>query len=191
MSRNLRVQAARLLTVDRQWSARVARAAASHPLAYRASVILAHAGDGLFCLAVGLLVLLAGSRDHRNALLQIAASVLAAAALAAGVKFSVRRERPQGTDSTRWSAMSTRDPYSFPSGHAARAACIATGVSVLYPAATWPCMVWAAGVCLARVTLAAHYLLDVLVGVVLGALVARLMSGVWPSLLLFYEGLPL
>jgi undecaprenyl-diphosphatase len=180
-----------LAAIDRRWSAKMARTAESHVPLYRGSVILAHAGDALLWAGIGLVVLLWGPSRAREILVQIGVSVLFTALLVAGLKFGVRRERPRGAESAKWSMLPKQDLYSFPSGHAARAACIATGVSVVYPAASLPFAIWMAGVCLARVALEAHYLLDVVVGVLLGALVAALVSKAWSSIILLAGRLPL
>ena len=187
---SLRARGSELTVIDRRWSARMAQTAESHTLLHLGSIILAHAGDALLWLLIGLLVLLWGSPRAKDALLQIGVSVLFTALLVAGLKFGVRRERPRGKESAKWSLLPKHDLYSFPSGHAARAACIATSVAAAYPAAGLPFVIWMAGVCLARVALAAHYLLDVLVGVLLGVLVATLIIKAWPGIVLFLGRLP-
>ena len=65
---------------------------------------------------------------------------------------------------------SAKDPYSFPSGHAAMSFSIATAVAL--EAERWfvtiPAMIWATSVSLSRVWLGVHYPSDVLVGALLG-----------------------
>ena len=89
-----------------------------------------------------------------------------------GVKFLVKRKRPEG----EWGGIyRNTDPHSFPSGHAARAFLIATLGTVLAPpwlaAVLW---VWAPLVALARVAMGVHYLSDIIAGAVLGVIVAVL-----------------
>lgn len=164
------------------WMAQKTR---SHTLLLKGSTVLARAGDGLVWLIIGLLILFVGTPGGKGIVFQVASSVLLTALLVTGIKFSVRRERPQGTESARWSSLPQYDIYSFPSGHAARVACIAAGVSMAHPVLRLPFVVWAIGVCCARVALAAHYLLDVLAGILIGVLTANLVARVWPSLILF------
>ncbi len=88
------------------------------------------------------------------------------------VKFSVRRQRPEGD----WGAIyRSTDPHSFPSGHAARAAMLAVLGIGLGP--TWfglALVLWAPLVSLARVAMGVHYLSDVVAGVILGILAGLL-----------------
>jgi undecaprenyl-diphosphatase len=86
------------------------------------------------------------------------------------LKFMVRRQRPEG----EWGGIyRNTDPHSFPSGHAARALLIAVIASALGPAwlglLLW---IWAPLVALARVAMGVHYLSDVLVGAMLGVIIA-------------------
>jgi membrane-associated phospholipid phosphatase len=178
----LRQGTSRLAAADRRWSDRVARQAESSAALYRGSTLLARAGDGAVCLLVGLLIYALGSPGHQSVLLQVAAAVLLTALVVAGLKFGVRRTRPKGPASARWSAWPNRDLYSFPSGHAARAACITASVAVLHPLAGVLFLLWTIGVCLARVAVAAHYLFDVLVGVLIGFVVAEVVGRIWPTL---------
>jgi|YNPNPStandDraft_1061719.scaffolds.fasta_scaffold37180_2 membrane-associated phospholipid phosphatase len=189
--RNLRVRGTDLAALDRRWSAKMAQVAESHALLRWGSVALAHAGDALLWLAIGLVILVWGSPRAREVLMQIGISVCLTALLVAGLKFGIRRERPRGKESAKWSLLPNHDLYSFPSGHAARAACIATSIAVAYPDVSLPFVIWLAGVCLSRVALAAHYLLDVLVGVLLGTSVAVLVTKAWPHIVVFLGRLPL
>ncbi|OGO06581.1 MAG: hypothetical protein A2Y73_04675 [Chloroflexi bacterium RBG_13_56_8] len=182
-------QAAKLITLDRKWSANVADLVRSREMLYGACVIFAHAGDGLLCLAGGLVVFLVGSASYRMSVLQIAAAVVLTAVFVVGTKFVVRRKRPRGVDIARWSAMPVHDAYSFPSGHAARAVCIAVGISTLFPSLTLPSAIWAGGVCFARVAVGAHYTLDVVAGMVMGALAAVVAAKAWPTLVFWCQEL--
>jgi len=101
------------------------------------------------------------------AILMLAAiSVLAA--LVMGLKFVIRRRRPEG----EWGGIyRNTDPHSFPSGHAARGFLIAVLATGLGPAglavALWA---WAPLVSLARVAMGVHYVSDVVAGLVIGIL---------------------
>lgn len=92
------------------------------------------------------------------------------AALVLGIKFIVRRRRPEGD----WGSIyRNTDPHSFPSGHAARAFLIAVVGAALGP--TWLGIllwIWAPSVALARVAMGVHYVSDILAGAILGIFVA-------------------
>ena len=76
------------------------------------------------------------------------------------------------------------DKFSFPSGHATRAVMLAVvltmvqGVTILL----WPVLlVWAGAVCVSRVLLGRHHILDVAAGAVIGFVQAIIMGLVWRS----------
>ena len=83
-----------------------------------------------------------------------------------GIKFLVRRRRPEG----EWGAIyRNTDPHSFPSGHAARAMLLtvmAVGLGPWWFAALL--VAWVPFVSLSRVNTGLHYLSDVLAGALLG-----------------------
>ena len=76
------------------------------------------------------------------------------------------------------------DKFSFPSGHATRATMLALLFTLLSPLPflLWiPCIAWAGAVAVSRVLLGRHHILDVLAGVVIGAVEAVLLSMLWRS----------
>ena len=76
------------------------------------------------------------------------------------------------------------DKFSFPSGHATRATMLALLFTFLSPLPflLWiPCIAWAGAVAVSRVLLGRHHILDVLAGVVIGAVEAILLSMLWRS----------
>ncbi|MBC7227708.1 MAG: phosphatase PAP2 family protein [Thermoflexales bacterium] len=98
--------------------------------------------------------------------LRLVWAILLAGLTAGGLKRLVRRPRPDGPPDGLYPA---HDRYGFPSGHAVRVAAIAAALSPLVPCwAALALALWAIGVALSRVALGIHYLLDVLVGVLLG-----------------------
>jgi len=132
---------------------------------------LAHSGDSWFWLAgLGVVWLLArgdaGWGRVWSASLII--GILGLAALVLFIKFTVRRQRPEGD----WGAIyRSTDPHSFPSGHAARAFLMALLTLGLGP--YWlglALLGWAPLVCLARVSMGVHYLSDVVAGMVVGVI---------------------
>jgi len=104
------------------------------------------------------------------------------------IKFMVRRQRPQG----EWGVIyRSTDPHSFPSGHAARACLIAIVASALAPT-TWLILllwIWAPLVGLARVAMGVHYVSDILVGAILGILVALIGLQFYQPLLAWFNSI--
>jgi undecaprenyl-diphosphatase len=145
----------------------------------------AHSGDSWFIeIALFLLWLFTVGALHQMVAL-MAGAVVVLALLVLGIKFTIRRQRPDG----EWGAIyRNTDPHSFPSGHAARTAMLAT--LALGLGFTWLgifLLVWMLLVSLARVWMGVHYLSDVVAGIVLGALFGWFMTA---TALWFYALLP-
>jgi undecaprenyl-diphosphatase len=142
--------------------------------------ILAHSGDSWFWLAGLAMLFILGNPAWKNRAAVLAASILATAILVLAIKFSVRRQRPDG----QWGAIyRSTDPHSFPSGHAARAFLIATLAIGLGP--PWfgiVALLWAPLVTMARVAMGVHYLSDVLAGVLVGLLMGVVILQIIPLL---------
>ena len=137
------------------------------------AALFAHSGDSWFWLAgLGLLWLLARGSWRELAAIMAAALVFTAV-LVLSIKFTVRRQRPEG----QWGSIYRKtDPHSFPSGHAARAsllAVLAFGIGPIWSGVLL--LIWAPLVSLARVAMGVHYLSDVVAGVLLGASVGVLI----------------
>jgi undecaprenyl-diphosphatase len=156
-----------------EWDARLSEhmRVAEKPGALRAmAVFFAHSGDSWFWLAAMIAVWFASNSFWKEwAVLQFA-GIGVLAALVMGIKFLVRRRRPEG----EWGGIyRNTDPHSFPSGHAARSFLIAVLASALGPA--WLAIiiwVWAPLVALARVAMGVHYVSDVVAGAAFGVVVA-------------------
>ncbi len=86
------------------------------------------------------------------------------------IKYFFKRARPEGD----WGQIyRINDPHSFPSGHAARAmAIVIISISFFSGWAVLLILVWALLVGYSRVALKVHYLSDVLVGFLFGAVFA-------------------
>ncbi len=139
------------------------------------AVVGAHLGDGLLWFIIAGLAFGLGNEATKRFVLRAAVPVIAAGGVTAALKLLMRRRRPRETAgfySIKY------DRYSFPSGHAARAACLALVFSHQFPD-------WALGrgsgqavifyasalfVALCRVALGIHYLSDVAAGLVVGFL---------------------
>ena len=153
---------------------RIARAALS---------TLAHSGDVLVVGPVLVLLWYFGGREMKMLAVMLAAGAVLSVSLIYIIKFTVRRSRPPGD----WGGFYRRnDPYSFPSGHAAKTmtlACVVLGTG--RTAVGLAMLVWSVLVGFARVALGVHYLSDITVGYMVGlfsALVITLLcrSLGWP-----------
>jgi membrane-associated phospholipid phosphatase len=99
------------------------------------------------------------------------------------LKAFTRRRRPAGNQPDMFYVVGP-DKFSFPSGHASRACFIAFFFIFLYPLFFifhMPLMAWSASVCLSRILLHRHHLLDVIGGILLGGVEAVLLSWLWVS----------
>jgi len=133
-------------------------------------------GDGWLWPLAGLLLLAIGGRGL---------DVLGSAALAAAVanvllvplKRRFRRPRPLTRERSPHFVRDYRpqfegDAFSFPSGHSLNAFAVATVVALAFPHLAPLAFVVAASVGASRVFLGLHYVTDVVVGALLGALIA-------------------
>ena len=156
-----------LLEADVHWSQKMRIAEEPGRLRSFAAVI-AHSGDSWFWLLGLALVWAYGGPTWRTWAWRLILPTFCLALIVLVVKFLVRRPRPEGD----WGAVyRSTDPHSFPSGHAARATLLA--VLVLGFGPPWLAVVlviWAPFVALARVSMGVHYLSDVVVGALIGAL---------------------
>lgn len=149
------------------------------------AAFFAHSGDSWF-VEVALFILWLLTRGALHQLIALTAGAVAILALLVlAVKFTIRRQRPEG----EWGAIyRNTDPHSFPSGHAARTSMMAVLAFLMgFPWLGLALSIWTVLVSLARVWMGVHYLSDVIVGVLLGALFAWLMAAFAPW---FYALLP-
>jgi undecaprenyl-diphosphatase len=161
----------KLTNIDARLSARM-RIVERNRFSHTMAAIFAHSGDSWFwLLGLGLLWLL-GTDYWRERALTMIVGILITAGIVMLIKFTVRRSRPVGN----WGGIYRKtDPHSFPSGHAARAALLATLAIGLGPA--WfglLLLIWAPLVTLSRAAMGVHYLLDVVVGAVIGVIMGVL-----------------
>ena len=133
------------------------------------AIAAAHLGDGwLWLLGWGLAYAFGGAALRQGILRWVGAALLAGGIVGA-IKLLLRRERPmpaRGFYSLRY------DAHSFPSGHAARLGVAAFFGPSLCPGYGWLFPAGALLVAWARVALGVHYLLDVVVGLGIGLLIA-------------------
>jgi membrane-associated phospholipid phosphatase len=90
-----------------------------------------------------------------------------------GIKMIVRRRRPAGTDGMIYRKT---DPYSFPSGHAARAMLLSLLAFRLGPVPVFIAIVaWSPVMVISRIAIGIHYALDVVAGAILGGLLTIIL----------------
>ncbi|MCS7179224.1 MAG: phosphatase PAP2 family protein [Anaerolineae bacterium] len=154
------------------WDARL-----SARLALRARVLrwlatfFAHTGDAALWLAgAGTMWFLADAAFWRELAVRIITAMTAGGVASTALKWTFRRQRPPGPSSGLYFYL---DRHALPSGHATRVACIMVVLTPLLPGwwASALLGLWAALVSFSRVALQIHYLLDILLGMAVGALV--------------------
>lgn len=118
---------------------------------------------------------------HNNIIFILVAALILDIIVVAIVKALVRRRRPVPMNKLLEVGP---DKYSFPSGHASRAALIAfilmyqDPVSIIFFP---PLLAWVTSVSVSRVLAQRHYILDVLAGIGLGLLEGLFMCLIWFS----------
>jgi len=155
----------KLLEVDARLSKsfRVLETSRVKPLA----AFFAHSGDSWFWLAGLLLIAFLGDDFWKRWAIILIFSLLVLAVFVLGLKFLIRRRRPEG----EWGQIyRATDPHSFPSGHAARAFLFLVLILGLGPTwLGWVMVFWAPLISMARVMMGVHYVSDVSAGVIIGA----------------------
>jgi membrane-associated phospholipid phosphatase len=144
------------------------------PALDRAMRQVSHAANysRLWLGAAGLLALGGGDRGRRAAFDGLASIAVTSAVVNAGMKPLGRRRRPERGPLV---ARHVRMPKSrsFPSGHAASAFAFATGVAATQPRLALPLRGLATVVAYSRVHTGVHFPGDVLVGSMLGVMLAQ------------------
>jgi len=104
--------------------------------------------------------------------------------IVAVLKAFCRRRRPAYDVDDQVGTIKMVDKFSFPSGHATRAAMLAVLFSYLSPLPflTWvPFLGWALAVSASRVLLGRHHILDVVAGIFIGLGEGLILAKVWKS----------
>lgn len=133
-------------------------------------VVLAHSADMIVLFPVAALIWLFIGDPWKAWAWKAGLALLVGTFLTGILKLFFKRGRPDG----EWGALDRLvDPHSFPSGHANRVAILAT-LAITYgsPVVGAAVSIWGLLVGTSRVILGMHYLLDVVVGFITGALVA-------------------
>jgi undecaprenyl-diphosphatase len=130
------------------------------------ALVLAHSGDSLIWGALCAAAWFLGGHEWKVRALTCAVGLVVMEAAVIVLKVIVRRRRPPG-DLGR--IYRRTDPYSFPSGHAARAAMLCILAASLGPATAFSAIAfWSPIMVFSRIAIGIHYVLDVVAGVFLG-----------------------
>jgi undecaprenyl-diphosphatase len=130
------------------------------------------AGDGWLWYFFGLLIALFGGETRWLAIGAAASAALVGIALFVSVKHISGRKRPCEIEPHCWAQVLPPDQFSFPSGHTITAFAVAVTLGQFYPALLPYLLFCAASIALSRILLGMHFLSDVLVGGLLGTLLA-------------------
>jgi len=163
--------------VDRAVYSAVAQA--ETPTLDRGMQVLSNAADhSKLWLGIATLLAATGGASGRQAAVQGLASVGVSSLLVNAVAKQVgRRPRPERPAEHRATAkVSMPTSASFPSGHSASAFAFATGVAARLPVTAMPLHALAGAVAYSRVHTGVHYPGDVLVGSVMGTVIAQITT---------------
>ena len=105
-------------------------------------------------------------------MLQVGLTVILAEAISGGLKPLLRRDRPVASETDPLPLVDVPATYSFPSGHATVSFACATILTFAVPRLAVPFYALAALIAFSRVYVGVHYPSDIVVGAVLGTLIA-------------------
>jgi len=136
-------------------------------------------GDGVaWYVLAGVIALLGG----HSAWVPMGVMMLSAA-VGLGIYWSIKkitaRPRPLHAYGDIDHSVAPLDKYSFPSGHTLHAVNFALQITLFEPMLGWVVLPFALCIALSRMVLGLHYLSDVLVGGLIGALLAWASFGIW------------
>jgi len=150
----------------------------NQPILNKIASILAHSGDSWYIEIVLFCIWIFSSGMTHTISAFFAGSIVIQALFVIALKFIIKRQRPEGS----WGEVYRKtDPHSFPSGHAARMimlSVIAYGFQL--PVLGSIILVWGIGVSFARVALGVHYIIDIIVGWIIGLCLGLLMINFKP-----------
>jgi undecaprenyl-diphosphatase len=127
-------------------------------------------GDGWLWCALGIVLLIFGGRQRFEAVGAASLAVALGTSVFMFVKRASRRKRPCQLEPHCWATVLPPDQFSFPSGHSITAFAIAMTIGGFYPPLQDCLLICAACIAISRILLGMHFLSDVVVGSVIGAL---------------------
>jgi undecaprenyl-diphosphatase len=130
------------------------------------------AGDGWLWYLAGLLVLLFGGEARFTAVASAGSAAFVGFCTFVCIKKISGRKRPCAIEPHCWARLLPPDQFSFPSGHTITAFSVAVSLSAFYPSLTAPLLFCAVSIAVSRILLGMHFLSDVVVGAILGTLLA-------------------
>ena len=156
-----------LKNMDRRWSEKL-KAWNRGVLRHKTLAVIAHSADSFVLIPLLVLPWFLIRNNELNFCLTCA--YILSILLSTGIKYLVRRKRPTG----EWGKFYRKtDPFSFPSGHAARTVALTVILfSRVSLVAGFAALLWTVAVCLSRIILGIHYLSDIVAGTLLGLLIA-------------------
>ncbi len=141
---------------------------------------IAHSGDSVVWVGLCLLAWFLGNVQWKMRAVIVFAGLVVAEIVVVGIKMCIRRPRPPG-DAGR--IYRKTDPFSFPSGHAARASMLCLLSIVLGPlCAALAIALWSPIMIVSRIAIGIHYVFDVVAGILLGILLTLVLLGLAPVL---------
>ena len=142
------------------------------------ALVLAHSGDIYIWAALLAAAWFFGDNTWKMRALVTVAGLVLTEIVVVIVKNFVRRKRPPGISGAIYRKA---DPFSFPSGHAARAAMLCLLSLQLGPVAAFiAIVVWSPLMVISRIAIGIHYVFDVIAGIALGGLLTAILLAVAP-----------
>jgi len=151
------------------WGSRAAQAVA---------LVMAHSGDSFIWGGLMAAAWLLGEHAWRVRAILGAMGLLVVEVVVIGLKMVIRRRRPPGDLGRLYRRA---DPYSFPSGHAARAAMLCILAWKLGPPEVMAAIaIWSPLMVVSRIAIGIHYVFDVAAGIILGCAITAALLAVVP-----------
>lgn len=184
LSRKKRTFLQKLSHLDEVWTRRLclcgdATAGGSQLMLRILCLLFEISGHGIIWFVyTAIKYLLANSLDAQAEAILLCTILLLDIIVVAPVKVVFKRKRPDVNTGKMIGTVSQIDDYAFPSGHASRAIAITLMYSLMFDLSPLGLLLWigwAIAVCMSRVFLGRHHVIDVLVGMIMGVLVYWLL----------------